>query len=83
MCQAKHWGADHKQKCKQITSSNDVTLISGMHKRKSSGVSSISLVPSHGTCQVLPESKKVSDNTFLSWDCCFSVHAVQYMLKDC
>lgn len=59
VCQAKHWGVDHKQKCKQITSSNDVSPISGMHKRKSSGVSSISLVPSRGTCKVLQASRKI------------------------
>ncbi|XP_008789702.2 ubiquitin carboxyl-terminal hydrolase 18-like isoform X2 [Phoenix dactylifera] len=62
-CQSKHWEAEHKHKCKQIKLLDKAEVVSSgngaCRRRKSSGFSSISLVPAQGTCKVLHEPKKI------------------------
>ncbi|XP_010928622.1 uncharacterized protein [Elaeis guineensis] len=62
-CQSKHWEAEHKHKCKQIKLLDKAEIVASgnvaCRRRKSSGFSSISLVPARGTCKVLQEPKKI------------------------
>ncbi|KAJ6804059.1 ubiquitin carboxyl-terminal hydrolase 19-like [Iris pallida] len=62
-CQAKHWGAGHKFKCKRAASSNVVDPGSSENaasrRRKSSGFGPICLVPTRGKCYVLQEPKRI------------------------
>lgn len=56
-CQAKHWEAEHKLKCRVAERTPDKFDILGTGARRKSA--SISLVPDHGTRKVLKEPKKI------------------------